>query len=94
MEISYTYHKTKALSFSRMHGLVQVNLPIHCFSRRPPQKGRQICCKVKENYQKYLCGTNPQTLTCPTQYLETRVMLTLLGTAIVSLKYNYTMLSF
>ena len=36
MEISYTYHKTKTLSFARMHGLVQINLPIHCFSRRPP----------------------------------------------------------
>ena len=36
--------------------MVQINLPIHCFPLQFPHKGRQICCKMKENYQEHLCG--------------------------------------
>ena len=64
-----------SLSLSGIHILVQINLPIHCFPLQFPYKGHQICCKIKENYQKHLCGTNPQTLTCPTQLLDSLVML-------------------
>ena len=45
-----------SLSLWRIHILVQINLPIHCFPLQFPHKGRQICCKMKENYQKHLCG--------------------------------------
>ena len=48
--------KTLPLSLWRIHILVQINLPIHCFPLQFPHKGHQICCKMKENYQKHLCG--------------------------------------
>ena len=75
LELTLSLSLSLSLSLGGIHILVQINLPIHCFPLQFPYKGRQICCKIKENYQKHLCGTNPQTLTCPTQLLDSLVML-------------------
>ena len=75
-----------SLSLWEIHIFVQINLPIHCFPLQFPHKGCQICCKMKENYQKHLCGTNLQTLTCSTQILDSLVIVNAKRTTSASLK--------